>query len=116
MKSKTGWILVIVLGGILLLVLPGLFMMGTIWGGSYGMMGGGYGYMHPYGWGGMLFGWIIGAGILILLVVGAVALVNNLTRSADSTPSMTATRNCPNCGKLAQADWSTCPYCGKPLS
>jgi hypothetical protein len=116
MKSKTGWILIFILGIILLLVLPGLFMMGNFWGGGYGMMGGGYGYMHPFGWGGMLFGWIAGAGVLVLLVVGAVALINNLTRPASSIPSMIATRNCPNCGKPAQVDWTTCPYCGKPLS
>ena len=115
MKLKTGWILVITLGIILLLVLPGFFLMGNFWGGRYGMMGGGYGYMHPLGWGGMLFGWLVGAGILVLLIAGAVTLVNNLNKPGNSTSTMTQSRNCPNCGKPTQNDWNTCPYCGKTL-
>jgi hypothetical protein len=116
MKSKTGWILAIVIALVLLLVLPGLFMMGRLWGGGYGgMMGGGYGLMHPFGLGGMFLGWLIPAGILVLLVVGGVWLVNNLTKKGNSQSNISANLNCPNCGKPAQAEWSTCPYCGKLL-
>jgi len=117
MKSTIGWILAIVFGLLLLLVLPGLWMMGRFWTGGYGgMMGGtgmmgGYGYMHPFGWGGMFLAWLIPVGVVVLLVVGAVALINNLNRTANS-PS----RTCPNCGKPAQSDWNTCPYCGQKLS
>ena len=115
MKSKTGWILAIILGLVLLLVLPSLFMMGRFWTGGYGgMMGGGYGGMHTFGWGMMVLGWLIPAGILVLLVVGGVALFNSLHRSGNTTPTVVE-RKCVNCGKPVQTDWTTCPYCGKSL-
>jgi uncharacterized membrane protein len=112
MKSKNMWILAIIFGLVLLLVLPSLFMMGQFFGGGYGgMMRGGYVGMHTFGWGMMFLGWLIPAGILVLLVVGAVAFFNNLNRPGNSTPSV-IDRKCANCGKPAQADWTTCPYCG----
>jgi len=115
MKSRNMWILAIILGLVLLLVLPSLFMMGQFFGGGYGgRMGGWYGSMHPYGWGMMLFGWLVPAGIVVLLVVGAVALFNSLNRPGNSTPPVVIWK-CANCGKPAQADWTTCPYCGKSL-
>jgi hypothetical protein len=102
-EINTGWILSIVFGLFLLLVLTGLRMMG-----GPGMMGG-YGYMHPFGWGGMLLGWLIPVGVIVLLVVGAVALVNSLNRSMNPTqPLAVPLRTCSNCGKPAQADWNTC--------
>ncbi len=123
MKSTIGWTLAIVIGLILLLLLPGLWMMGGFWGGyggmmgGPGMMGGGYNFMHPFGWGGMFLGWLIPVGVIVLLVIGAVALVNNLNRSGTQTqPPAAPSRTCPNCGKPAQADWNTCPYCGQKLS
>jgi hypothetical protein len=121
MKSKTGWILAIVLGLILLLLVPGLFMMGRWWLGGYGgmmgypgMMGWGYSYMHPFGWAGMLLGWLIPLGAVVLVVVGAVALINNLNRPGPAMP-LVPERKCSNCGRPAQPDWMTCPYCGKAL-
>jgi len=119
MKSKTGWILAIALGLILLLIVPGLFLMGRFWAGGYGgMMGpgmmGGFGYMNPLGYFGMLMMWLIPAGILVLLVVGTVALINSLTRPENPAPPV-YDRKCSNCGKSAQADWTNCPYCGKLL-
>jgi len=119
MKSKTGWILAITLGLVLLLVLPGLFMMGRFWAGGYGgMMGPGmmgrFGYMNPLGFFGMALMWLIPIGVLVLLVIGAVALVNGLTKPGDpATP--VSDRKCSNCGKPAQSDWTICPYCGKSL-
>jgi hypothetical protein len=116
MKSKTGWILAIVIGLILLLVLPGLFMMGRFWGGGYGgMMGGGYGFMNPFGWIGMLLGLLVPIGVLILLVFGVIWLVNGLTRSGNPASNPSVNPNCPSCGKPTQTGWTTCPYCGKPL-
>jgi uncharacterized membrane protein len=110
------WILAIILGLVLLLVLPSLFMMGRFWTGSYGgMMGGGYGGMHTFGWGMMLLGWLVPAGIVVLLVAGAAALFNSLNRPGTSMTPV-AERKCANCGRLAQVDWTTCPYCGKSLS
>jgi len=124
MKSTIGWILAIVFGLILLLLLPGLWMMGRFWMGGYGgmmggpgMMGGGYNFMHPFGWSGMLLGWLIPVGVIVLLVVGAVSLVNRLNKSGNpTTPAAAPGRTCPNCGKPAQVDWNTCPYCGQTLS
>lgn len=80
-------------------------------------MGGGFYSMHPFGWGGMLIGWLIPAGVFFLLLVGLFALVNRLIRPMGAPPPPAGTaRTCPNCGKPAQGDWSTCPYCGHKLS
>ena len=119
MKSKTGWIVVIALGFLIFLVLSGIFMMGRFWIGGYGgMMGpgmmGGFGYWNPFGFFGMALMWLIPIGVLVLLVLGAVALVNTLTRPGNSALPI-ADRTCSNCGKPAQSGWTTCPYCGKPL-
>ena len=118
MKSKTGWILAIILGLVILFLLPSL-LTGRFWAGGYGsMMGpgmmGGFGYMNPLGFFGMALMWLIPAGFLVLVVVGAVALINGLTRPGNPTPPA-ADRKCANCGKLSQSDWTTCPYCGKSL-
>jgi hypothetical protein len=119
MKSKTGWLVVIVLGLILFLVLPGIFMLGRSWSVGYGgMMGpgmmGGFGYWNPFGFLGMALMWLIPIGLLVLLVLGAVALINGLTKPGNAaTPVID--RTCSNCGKQAQSGWTTCPYCGKPL-
>jgi hypothetical protein len=119
MKSKTGWILAIVLGLIILFLLPSLWM-GRFWMGGYGgmMQGpgmmGGYGHMNPLGFFGMALMWLIPAGILILLVVAAVVLVNRLNRPGNAAPT-TPDRKCADCGKAVQSDWTTCPYCGKSL-
>jgi hypothetical protein len=120
MKSKTGWILAIVLGLIVLFFLPSLWM-GRFWSGGYGgmmrgpgMMGG-FGYMNPLGFFGMALMWLIPVGVLVLLVVGAVALVNGLNKPRNAAPTTTPDRKCTDCGKAAQSDWTTCPYCGKAL-
>jgi hypothetical protein len=71
-------------------------------------------------------------GFLALIVLGAVALVRVLRqpRVAAVTPAPAAapiqmpeaaqnpvaTRNCSNCGKPVQEDWSHCPYCGNTLA
>jgi hypothetical protein len=85
--------------------------------GGYGGMMGGYNAMHPFGWGGMLLGWLIPVSVIVLLIVGAVALVNSVNKSGKPTlPPAAPSRTCPNCGKPAQFDWNTCPYCGQKLS
>lgn len=122
MNKTIGWILAI--GAVLLLALPILWMISGMWGyggmmGGYGMMGRGSGYYNPLGWLGMVFMWLVPLGIVILLVVGVVALINNLTRSASkpSQPIPPATgKTCPSCGKPVQVDWVACPYCGQALS
>lgn len=118
MKSTIGWILAIVFGLLLLVLLPSMWMIGRPWFGGYGgMMSGGFRSMHPFGWVGMMFWWLIPVGVIALLVVGAVALVNSLNRSGSAThPPVIEGRTCPSCGKPAQGDWNTCPYCGQKLS
>jgi hypothetical protein len=86
------------------------------YGAGYGMMGGrygGYGMMGGYGFfpfGGLM--WLIPLGTLALAVLGIVWLVNNLngSKNVQAPPSV-----CVSCGKAAQADWKTCPYCGNTL-
>lgn len=151
MKSKLGWILAIIFGLLLLLVLVfSGFALGSRgyrmhgYGGVEGWpsMMGGYYPMHPGGWGGMIFGWFIGLGVLILVIVAIIALVRHLIKSdkpvpiqqtptqavitqAEPTqevstvgapPQVEASPACPNCGKPIQSDWSNCPYCGQNLS
>lgn len=116
MKSTLGWILAIAFGVILLLALSGIWMMGRPWTYGYGGMMGGYGYMHPFGWGWMILGWLIPVGVIILAVVGVVALINRSSSPRNpAQPPAAAQRTCSHCGKPAQADWTTCPYCGQKL-
>lgn len=120
MKSNIGWILAIVLGLVLILGVPALFMMGGFGQGYYGGMMGGYGHMgswgHMGGFGffGMLMMWLIGLGLLVLVVVGVVFLVNALNKT-NNPSALQPGPKCPNCGKSVQADWTTCPYCGTSL-
>ena len=118
MNPRIGWILAIVLGLVILFLLPSL-LMGRFWLGGYnGMMGPGmmhgFGYPNPLGFFGMALMWLIPVGALVLLVIGAVALTNSLTRPGSSTLAISE-RKCSNCGKPTQTDWTTCPYCGNPL-
>jgi len=126
MKSRVFWIIAIVLLVVLVLALPLLFRFaGLGWYG--GMMGRGlpmeghYGFFFPLGylWMGLMM--LSPVALLVLIVLGGVALVNSLTHTEkpvppQATPGVTSGRACGNCGKPAQADWNTCPYCGNPLS
>ena len=68
----------------------------------------------PFSFFGMALMWLVPAGFLILLVIGGVVLINGLTRSGNPT-APAAEKKCANCGKTAQPDWVTYPYCGKSL-
>lgn len=129
MNTVLKWILYVLLGLVILAVVAGIVF--AIFGGGYGysMMHPGIRMMSPYGFYGMgfsplraIFGGLLGLGIFILVIVGIVALVNVLVRGnrpAASTPPaqpVVPTRTCSNCGKPAQEDWKTCPYCGNPLT
>jgi hypothetical protein len=113
MKNIWKWIL----GIALILVLffgPLLFRLAfPAIGYGYGMMGYGYGPSRmmggffPFGMGLM---WLFPLGTIALIVLGIVWLVNN-TKSSKTVQG----RVCPSCGKPAQADWKTCPYCGNSL-
>ncbi len=115
MKTRTGWILAIVLGLVLLFFLPFLLM-----GGYGGMMGPGmmgyYGYMNPLGSLIMAVMWLIPIGAVVLIVFAAVGLYNNWNKNNTPGAGISAPgRTCPGCGKPAQEDWKTCPYCGHSL-
>ena len=114
MKNTWKWILGIALVLVLFfgpylfqLVFPtigyGYGMMGS--GRSGGMMGG-FGFF-PFGMGLM---WLVPLGIIVLVALGIVWLINNI-----NGPKTGQGRVCPSCGKPAQADWKTCPYCGNGL-
>ena len=76
----------------------------------------------------MIFGGLFGLGMFVLVIVGIVALVNAVmrgnrpaqmtppTQMGASAPMEAPTRTCSNCGKPAQDDWKTCPYCGNTLA
>ena len=118
MKTRIGWILAIVLGLVALFFLPSL-LTGRFWQDGYGGMMGGpgmmgsWGYMNPLGFLGMALMWLIPVGVLVLLVIGVVSLFKSANRPGNIPSSE---RKCADCGKAAQMDWVTCPYCGKPLA
>jgi uncharacterized membrane protein len=131
MSKTLKWILYILLGLVALAVVAGIVFM--VFGGyGYGMMRPGIRMMEPYYYHSpvrLIFGGLLCLGVILLVIVGIVALVNALThsnRSAQTAPpaQMTAqpaemtnpSHTCSNCGKPAQEDWKTCPYCGNPLA
>ena len=109
MKNIWKWVLVFVLVAVVFFALPFIFPAACPYYGGMGWSGypmmRGFGMM-PFG---MLFIWLIPLGTLFLLVFGILWLVNHLT--GTGAPARTCTR----CGKSAQADWKTCPYCGNAL-
>ena len=130
MNKVLKWILFILLGLVILAIIAGI-VFAVFGGGSYAMMRPGFRMITPYRvYGGFsplraIFGGLFGLGIFILVIVGIVALVNALVRgnrpvvyTQPTQPAQPAatTHSCPNCGKPAQEDWKTCPYCGTPLT
>jgi len=126
MNKVLKWILYILLGLVVLAVVAGI-VYAVFSGYRYGvMMRPGFRIMehmrysiNPFR---MIFGGLFGLGVFVLFIVGIVALVNALVhtnRPAQMTPPETMTppsRACSNCGKPAQDDWKTCPFCGNPLT
>lgn len=125
MSKVLKWILYILLGLVILGVVAGIAFM-AFGGYGYGMMGPGIRIMDHmrfyYSPVRSIFGGLLGLGVFVLVIVGIVALVSALVRGNRSTqftpPAQIATpaRTCSNCGKPAQEDWKTCPYCGNPLT
>lgn len=117
MKINWKWIVGILALLLVLIALPILLrtfgydgMMGGYSGWRHPMMGG-YGYL-PFGGMFMGFGMLLmlafPLGLLFLVIYGAVRLANK--------PNMPApAQSCSNCGKVVQADWKNCPYCGTGL-
>ncbi len=113
MKKVNWWIVGIVAVLAAVFLFGGGMMYGS-WGNrGYGMMGN-WG-LSPFGWFGMglgmIFMWLIPIGILALIVFGVASLVRN----TGNPPQATSLTPCVSCGKGAQADWQTCPYCGTAL-
>jgi hypothetical protein len=117
MKGAGRWIAIIVLLVVLIGLGSGVFMTGMSWGRGgapgYYPMPHMSGYFPGGGWFGMGLMWLIPVGVVALIVWAVATLVN---RPAQFGQAGAAGRVCPSCGKPAQSDWSTCPYCSKPLS
>ncbi len=131
MSNALKWVLYVLLGLVILAVIAGIVF--AIFGGyGYSMMGPGVRMMAPYGYYRVgisplraIFGGLLGLGIFILIIIGIVALISAIVRGnrpvAYNQPVQPAqpaapTRTCPSCGKPAQEDWKTCPYCGTSLT
>lgn len=126
MNKALKWILYVLLGLVVLAVVAGIAFM--IFGGfGYGMMRPGIRVMEPLRYHYFspvraIFGGLLGLGVIGLVIIGIVALVNAIMHSngkTQATPPVqmaAPARTCSNCGKPAQEDWKTCPYCGNPLT
>lgn len=131
MNKVLKWILYILLGLVILAVIAGIVF--AVFGGyRYGMMRPGFRMIVPmrnnFSPFRLIFGGVFGLGVFVLVIVGIVALVNALVKSnrpAQMNPPAqmvspvqmpTPSRTCANCGKPAQDDWKTCPYCGNALT
>jgi hypothetical protein len=129
MNRTLKWILIVLLGVIVLAIIAGL-VLAFLGAARYGVVRQGIHPFQPYqnyqnfgfrGFG-MLFGGLLGLGLFVLVIVGIVALINGLFRNnrpAQMPPQAQTpipSRTCSNCGKPAQEDWKTCPYCGNPLT
>jgi hypothetical protein len=87
---KTNWLLVGILSFVIILILFGAGMMMGDWRyRDWGMMGPSgmvenweYSYPPaPLGWIGMIFMWLIPAGLIVLAVFGIIWLVRNVSHS-----------------------------------
>jgi len=126
MSKALRWILYVLLGLVALAIIAGIVF--AVFGAyRYGVMRPGLRMMEPmrfYYFSPLrsIFGGLLGLGVFILVIVGIVALVNALVRgnrpAQPNPPAQMAApaRTCSNCGKPAQEDWKTCPYCGNPLT
>jgi hypothetical protein len=131
MSNVLKWILYVLLGLVVLAVIAGIvFAFIGPFRTGFAYMRPGFRMIAPYGHFGFapfgaIFGGLLGLGIIILIIIGIVALVSALVRG--NRPAMNvqpqqpaqpvvAARTCHNCGKPAQEDWKTCPYCGTPLT
>ena len=98
--------------------------------GGFAMPGrpGGFDMMPGMGLIGLLlscFGLAVVVGAIALVVLGVIKMTTHKmvhTAGMTSSPSPdvspqenTPARLCSHCGKPAQADWVTCPYCGEKL-
>ncbi|MFQ6013998.1 MAG: zinc ribbon domain-containing protein [Anaerolineae bacterium] len=124
-------VVVLLVFGLGIALLPGLFGGGYGGWGPGGMMGpgmmGGRGPgMMGYGYGGGALGWLFSLlglifplGFLALLVLGGIWLfrqVNQPQGLSVGWPQAQPSQTCPNCDQAVQTDWQLCPYCGNQLA
>ena len=136
--TKINWMRVAVFAVVVLLVFGlGIMLLAGIFGWRYGfwgpdgmmgpgMMGGwGSGGFMGNGQGGGALGWlfclpglIFPLGFLALLILGGVWLVRQFSQGQEPPAGRPETRQgptCPGCDRLVQADWQLCPHCGQEL-
>jgi hypothetical protein len=120
--SRAGrwWIVLAVLLA-LAVIAPPLFMTGWMWGrggamGFYPMMRLAHmpGYFPGGGWQGIGLRALVPVGVIVLAAWGLASLFARNVRKTE--PGASPARACASCGRAAQAEWSTCPYCGKLLA
>jgi uncharacterized membrane protein len=113
MNKAWKWILIFV-GAFIVVFLVSMAVMGGFGWGHMGYTGGfrrGFGMM---GWGMMGFhplAWLLGLVVLGFAVYGIVALFSG--RRNVAPPPMPKT--CPQCGRVVEQGWVSCPYCGHDL-
>ncbi len=123
--------LAIILGVLLLVGIAVVFMFGVFRFGGMPMMA--RGFRTPFGPGGYRFlFWplLVGrlliplafVGLLVLLgfAIGRAAsprlqVVDHGPVASAASASGAVNAPCPNCGRIVQADWNNCPYCGANL-
>ncbi len=111
--NKINWTVVIVVGAVVLLVL----MLGAgLFGGMMGCGGyhyGGWGMMGPWMTAGFFLMWLMPVAFLVLCVLAIAWGIRAIGGGGRQSPS---SRDCPNCGRGVQPDWTNCPYCGTQLT
>jgi len=120
--SRTGrWLIVLAVLLALPVIAPPLFMTGWMWGRGggvdfYPMMRLAHmpGYFPMGGWLGIGLRALIPVGVIVLAAWGISRLFARNVRETGS--GISPARACASCGRVAQAEWSTCPYCGKLLA
>ena len=137
--TKINWTQVAVCAVVVLLVFGlGMALLPGLFGGGYGgwgpggmmgpgMMGGrGSGGMMGYSYGSGTLGWLFSLlglifplGFLALLVLGGVWLFRQVSLPQGPSVDRPETRPgqiCPGCARVVQTDWQVCPYCGHSLA
>ena len=134
MKNFWKWFF-IVLGAFVLIALGFGVTMFFLRGGAahtyalrsgYGMMGSRF-YRPGMMMGGMMLLMVLKGlfwiGLLVLAGFGVASLIKGSSKRSNpaAVPSTQAVAAptvpvCGSCGKPVQADWSSCPYCGSPLT
>jgi hypothetical protein len=106
-----------ILVGLFLALMAAVAVLGIFRFGMMPMMA--RGFRGPFLYGGFPYApwaFLIGRllfplALIALLILGGIAIGRGLSRPRTSA----VVTSCKNCGKLVQADWNNCPYCGTNL-